>query len=198
MLSRIREVARLPYFKTAVAAWAGLGAVFFMLPAEAADLGGNCCNDLEERVAELEATAAKKGNRKVSVRIYGQVNKAVLWADGLLADQDKNVIDNSASPTHFGVSGSGKIDKDWSAGFVIEIGLGGADIPILQDEMQVRHALVYVEHKMLNPPMLGAPIIRIIPKITQKEQPKKNGKRSKKMTWAPEITVEVCPTRSGS
>jgi predicted porin len=149
MLSRIRGVATLPYFKTTVAAYAALAAIAFADPAKAADLGGNCCNDLEERVAELEATTAKKGNRKVSVRIYGQVNKAVLWMDGLLADQDKNVIDNSASPTHFGVSGSGKIDKDWSAGFVIEIGLGGADIPILQDEMRVRHALVYVEHKML-------------------------------------------------
>ena len=33
--------------------------------ANAADLGGNCCADLEERVAELEATTARKGNRKV-------------------------------------------------------------------------------------------------------------------------------------
>ena len=33
--------------------------------ASAADLGGNCCADLEERIAELEATTARKGNRKV-------------------------------------------------------------------------------------------------------------------------------------
>ncbi len=32
----------------------------------AADLGGDCCADLEERIAELEATTARKGNRKVS------------------------------------------------------------------------------------------------------------------------------------
>ena len=43
-------------------------------PAFAADLGGDCCADLEERVAELEATTARKGNRKVSLSIYGQVN----------------------------------------------------------------------------------------------------------------------------
>jgi hypothetical protein len=30
-------------------------------PAIAADLGGDCCADLEERVAELEATTARKG-----------------------------------------------------------------------------------------------------------------------------------------
>ena len=44
--------------------------------AYAADLGGDCCADLEERVAELEATTARKGNRKVSLTISGQVNKA--------------------------------------------------------------------------------------------------------------------------
>ncbi len=37
------------------------------LPAKAADLGGDCCADLEERVAELEATTVRKGNKKVSV-----------------------------------------------------------------------------------------------------------------------------------
>ena len=31
--------------------------------ASAADLGGDCCADLEERVATLEATTARKGNR---------------------------------------------------------------------------------------------------------------------------------------
>ena len=43
-------------------------------PAKAADLGGDCCSDLEERVAELEATTVRKGNKKVSVTLYGQVN----------------------------------------------------------------------------------------------------------------------------
>jgi hypothetical protein len=36
--------------------------------AKAADLGGDRCADLEERVAELEATTVRKGNKKVSVR----------------------------------------------------------------------------------------------------------------------------------
>ncbi len=34
--------------------------------ATAADFGGDCCADLEERIAELEATGARKGNRKAS------------------------------------------------------------------------------------------------------------------------------------
>ena len=44
--------------------------------AMAADLGGNCCSDLEERIAELEATTARKGNRQMSLQIYGWVNRA--------------------------------------------------------------------------------------------------------------------------
>ena len=44
-------------------------------PARAADLGGNCCADLEERIAELEATTARKGNRKVSLEVSGFVNE---------------------------------------------------------------------------------------------------------------------------
>ena len=52
-----------------------------LTPAQAADLGGDCCADLEERVADLEATTARKGNRKVSLKIYGQVNRAMMWLD---------------------------------------------------------------------------------------------------------------------
>jgi hypothetical protein len=39
--------------------------VFAQKPAKAADLGGDCCADLEDRVAELEATTVRKGNKKV-------------------------------------------------------------------------------------------------------------------------------------
>jgi len=52
-----------------------------MPSAKAADLGGDCCADLEERVAELEATAARKGNRRVSLTISGQVQTSVMSWD---------------------------------------------------------------------------------------------------------------------
>ena len=39
------------------------------MPVTAADLGGDCCADLEERIAELEATTARKGNRKVKLEV---------------------------------------------------------------------------------------------------------------------------------
>ena len=41
--------------------------------ASAADLGGNCCAHLEERIAELEAMTARKSNRKVTLTISGWV-----------------------------------------------------------------------------------------------------------------------------
>jgi hypothetical protein len=51
--------------------------------AKAADLGGDCCADLEERVAELEATVARKGNRRVSLTISGQVSTMIMaWDAG--------------------------------------------------------------------------------------------------------------------
>jgi hypothetical protein len=64
---------------------AGLFASGVALPsaAQAADLGGDCCADLEERVAELEATTARKGNRRVSLTISGQVQTSIMaWDAG--------------------------------------------------------------------------------------------------------------------
>jgi hypothetical protein len=52
-------------------------------PAGAVD-PGDCCADLDARIAEFEATTARKGNRAVSVEISGSVNNAILsWDDGV-------------------------------------------------------------------------------------------------------------------
>jgi len=93
--------------------------------AKAADLGGNCCADLEERVAELEATTARKGNRVVSLEVSGQVNRALVWHD-----DDNSTVEKFSSRDNDGRSGSrfrfrggAKINADWSASFLIEIGV---------------------------------------------------------------------------
>lgn len=89
--------------------------------AHAADFGGDCCADLEERVAVLEATTARKGNRKVSLKIYGQVNRAILfWDNG--REDDAYVVDNDSSTSRVGFRGKAKINSDWSAGYRIELG----------------------------------------------------------------------------
>jgi hypothetical protein len=100
----------------------GAGLVTAGAPAIAADLGGDCCADLEERVAELEATTARKGNRKVSLEVSGHVNEGVLyWDDGW--ENNAYVVTNDNSRTRFRFRGKAKIDKDWEAGYRLEIGV---------------------------------------------------------------------------
>jgi porin-like protein len=94
-------------------------------PAKAADLGGDCCADLEERVAELEATTVRKGNKRVSLTISGWVTKrGTWWNDG----QEENfyVGDRDATlSSHVNFSGSAKISADWSAGYTMQLELPG-------------------------------------------------------------------------
>ncbi|MBI4724851.1 MAG: porin, partial [Rhodomicrobium sp.] len=89
------------------------------LSANAADLGGDCCSDLEDRVAELEATTVRKGNRKVSLEISGQVDRALMfWDDGVQSDVYS--VDNNYQTSRFGMKGSAKMVPGWKAGFYIE------------------------------------------------------------------------------
>lgn len=92
-----------------------------MQPALAADIGSECCADLEERIAELEATAARKGNRKVSLTISGYVaQELTFWDDG----REQNAYLHGLGPTQatnvrFG--GKAQIMPGWTAGFLIRI-----------------------------------------------------------------------------
>jgi hypothetical protein len=106
----------------ALAAAAGLFVSGVAMPsAKAADLGGDCCADLEERVAELEATTARKGNRRVSLTITGQVHKAItFWDDGHNSGTYFG-LDNTNSSSRFSFLGEARISPKWKAGFEIMI-----------------------------------------------------------------------------
>ena len=107
-----------------IAILAAAGLTLNISSASAADLGGNCCADLEERVAELEATTARKGNRKMSVTVYGQVNRAIMyWNDGRRQNTFIG-LDNHNSASRFGFMGNAKISPTWSAGYSILIDWG--------------------------------------------------------------------------
>jgi hypothetical protein len=137
----------------AIVATAGIFAVgISMSPVKAADLGGDCCADLEERVAELEATTARKGNRKMSLTVSGHVNKAIMYwsanqvtvtapaaapagALGILGPTVAATtgttsgtylgVDNQNSSTRFGLAGSAKATPTLSAGYSILIDVTG-------------------------------------------------------------------------
>ncbi len=86
----------------------------------AADLGGDCCADLEERVATLEATTARKGNRKVSLTVSGWMNQALLvWDDG--DESDAYVTSNGNDLAAINFSGEAKIRPGWKAGYEVEL-----------------------------------------------------------------------------
>jgi predicted porin len=124
--------------------------------ANAADLGGDCCADLEERVATLEATTARKGNRKVSLKIYGQVNQSLLiWDNG--DESDAYVVDNDSSASRIGFKGKAKINNDWSAGYRIEIGVYSAESDRVDENnddgdgnrLDLRRSEMYIKSKTL-------------------------------------------------
>lgn len=90
-------------------------------PAQAADLGGGCCADLEERIAELEATTARKGNRKVSLTVSGWVGHEVTWWDD---GEESNVYAHGLGrtlSTNVKFTGEAVISPSWSAGYLLHL-----------------------------------------------------------------------------
>src|SRR5436305_8109812 len=106
--------------RLALAAAAGLFMGGVAMPsAKAADLGGDCCADLEERVAELEATTARKGNRKMSLTVSGQIHRSVLWWDDGKSSNTYYGIDNTNLSSRWGFSGNAKVTPKVKMGFDI-------------------------------------------------------------------------------
>ena len=159
-------------FMTSAGRLSLLGAASLLLlggtSAGAADFGGNCCADLEERIAELEATTARKGNRKVKLEISGQVNEAVLfWDDGV--ESNVGVYTNDAARTRFRFRGDAKINDEWKAGYLLEVGVRSANskrfdqdnpsgIPsngVLPNGFDLRHSTWYIDSKRLGRVWVG-------------------------------------------
>lgn len=150
-----------------------LAAAYFGVAANtayAADLGGGCCADLEERVAELEATAARKGNRTVSLNVTGQVSRAIMiWDDG--TNSDAYVVDNAINTSRFGFEGKAFIRPGVSAGYVMQIDINDSLSSIVSqfdppgpapggdegfgDVPQIRINSVYIESESLGKIAIG-------------------------------------------
>ncbi len=130
----------------------GLSLIGHATPAHAADLGygGNCCADLEERVAELEATTARKGNKKVTVQIYGKMNRAIeYWDDG--SEKNTYVVNNGFESSRFGMKGESQIAPGWKAGYRWEVEMTEALSNTLNqndwsgtNDLHTRHSFMYL------------------------------------------------------
>ncbi len=154
-------------FKMSAGRLSLLAAAGFLLAggasAQAADLGGDCCADLEERIAELEATTARKGNRKVKLEVSGHVNEAVLyWDDGV--EDNVGVYTNDASRTRFRFKGDAKIADDWKAGYLLEVGVRSNNskrfdqdnpTPMEENGFDLRHSVWYIDSKKLGRVWVG-------------------------------------------
>ncbi len=94
-------------------------------PAGAASLD-DCCADLEARIAELEATTARKGNRAVSVQVSGSINNAVLsWDDGV--EYKAYVVTNDNDRSRFRFVGNAPVSPDLEFGFRLDLGIRSAN-----------------------------------------------------------------------
>ncbi len=145
---------------TAFAAFAATGAM-------AADLGGNCCADLEERVAELEATTARKGNRRVSLEVSGHVHEAIVFwnvdtSNGVNEEANTYIGTHNSSRSRFRFKGSARIDSDWSAGFLMEFGVRANHLgsnsqtsPYNVSGLDIRHEALYLKSKRLGTVWMG-------------------------------------------
>lgn len=88
--------------------------------ASAADLGGSCCADLEERVAELEATTARKGTRKVSLTVTGLVEQQIMYFDDDVESNTYITSFGTQLATNFTFTGQAQIAPGWTTGFVLK------------------------------------------------------------------------------
>lgn len=114
--------------------------------ATAADLGGNCCADLEERIAELEATAARKGNRKVSLTVTGWVSSQLFYFDDGLED-NLYVVDNSNDlSSNFKFTGAAQISPGWKAGYTLWIYADSGNSLVSNQDTDEGGAAIALEH----------------------------------------------------
>jgi hypothetical protein len=118
-MTTFQRRAELALLGTAAAASFAL-AISVALPAFGADLSGTgAIADLEERIAEIESSVARKGNRKVSVTISGHLSRSILFVQG---GGYTGSADNPNSPSRVGISGDGKISPNVKVGYLYEFG----------------------------------------------------------------------------
>ncbi len=130
----------------------------------AAAPGTPCCADLESRIADLEAQAARKGNRNVTLQVSGLINQSVLgWDDG--GGQGALVVTNDNSRTRLRFVGAADIDPEWQVGYRIELGLRASNsklvsqLPITNNRgafLDIRESVWFLKSKHMGTLLVGS------------------------------------------
>ncbi len=132
--------------------------------------GSHCCDDLDERITQLEQGIARKGPRTVSLKLSGWMNMGLMvWDDGAL--RDAYIVDNSELNTRFRFTGFANFSRGWKAGYRYEFGFSslgprGPGVPgsdsvdqlfasNANQEINVRIADIWVQNKGLGRVTLG-------------------------------------------
>ena len=140
----------------------------FASAAIAADLGGDCCADLEERIAELEATTARKGNRKISVTVSGHVNESLLfWDDG--EEDNVYVVNDQNDQSNFAFEGDAGIGSDLRAGYVLRIRLQNSlsgEVSQDDDDTDLNDFLLWESHVFLESRTKGRVTLGLAPRVS--------------------------------
>jgi hypothetical protein len=128
------------------------------LPARANDTGTSCCADIEALVSQLTAALSGGDSSERTVRVYGQLNRAVMyWDDG--KKSAAYGVDNETSSSRLGLVGKHRLVGDLSAGYRVEIdsrvtssskvSSGDALGDLSEGAVQLRHAYWYVDDRKL-------------------------------------------------
>lgn len=118
-------------------------------------------SDVQDRIAELEETTARKGNRNVTLNVSGWINRMLLaWDDG--GEKDVYVVDNTSSRSRLEFRGAAKIDRGWSAGYYLSLGLddkAANDVDQLQQvgdqQVELRHSAWWIRSNQLGTVTVG-------------------------------------------
>jgi Gram-negative porin len=116
----------------------------------ASDDGLGCCDDLEQLLMRLTPKADGSGS-STTFRIYGQVNRALMfWDDGKASNA--YAVDNDTSSTRVGVIGKFKAEAELAVGYRVEIDLRATSSSLVSSgdpwgdqAIRLRQAHVFLE-----------------------------------------------------